>query len=192
MPYHDLADIGVQRFRTLAEIDASNPTVEEREEYERPLDDGIVVYAGVDYEAIDELARRRRRDPLGRRQQRPPVPALRPPARRGSIRSRAGDELAYHPGEAIEPAQGRRRRHQQARQRCARSRSNRSPRHRAAQPGRPRDRGRVPVELADGPSLEGRPVLVVEDRPPSVTHGGMAAAYGSRHRRRPAEQGRSR
>ena len=42
----------VQRFATLADIDASHPTVEEREEYEEPVRMGMVMYAGVDYEAI--------------------------------------------------------------------------------------------------------------------------------------------
>ena len=38
-----------ERFASLADIDQSDPTVEEREEYERPVEMGIVVYAGVDY-----------------------------------------------------------------------------------------------------------------------------------------------
>ncbi len=52
MPYGDLEAMRVQRFSTLAEIDASDPTVEEREEYEEPVRMGMVMYAGVDYEAI--------------------------------------------------------------------------------------------------------------------------------------------
>jgi predicted GTPase len=52
MPYGDLEAMRVQRFTTLADIDASNPTVEEREEYEEPVRMGMVMYAGVDYEAI--------------------------------------------------------------------------------------------------------------------------------------------
>ncbi len=52
MPYGDLAAMRVQRFATLEEIDASHPTVEEREEYEEPVRLGMVMYAGVDYEAI--------------------------------------------------------------------------------------------------------------------------------------------
>jgi predicted GTPase len=52
MPYGDLEAMRVQRFETLEEIDASNPTVEEREEYEEPVRLGMVMYAGVDYEAI--------------------------------------------------------------------------------------------------------------------------------------------
>src|ERR1051326_6331910 len=52
MPYGDLEAMRVQRFETLEDIDASNPTVEEREEYEEPVRMGMVMYAGVDYEAI--------------------------------------------------------------------------------------------------------------------------------------------
>jgi predicted GTPase len=52
MPYGELERMRIQRFETLAEIDASNPTVEEREEYEEPVRMGVVVYAGVDYEPI--------------------------------------------------------------------------------------------------------------------------------------------
>ena len=52
MPYGDLDAMRVQRFATLEDIDASHPTVEEREEYEEPVRLGMVMYAGVDYEAI--------------------------------------------------------------------------------------------------------------------------------------------
>ena len=52
MPYGDLEAMRVQRFATLEEIDVSHPTVEEREEYEEPVRMGMVMYAGVDYEAI--------------------------------------------------------------------------------------------------------------------------------------------
>jgi predicted GTPase len=52
MPYGDLEAMRVQRFATLEDIDASDPTVEEREEYEEPMRMGMVMYAGVDYEAI--------------------------------------------------------------------------------------------------------------------------------------------
>jgi predicted GTPase len=52
MPYGDLEAMRVQRFETIEEIDASHPTVEEREEYEEPVRMGMIMYAGVDYEAI--------------------------------------------------------------------------------------------------------------------------------------------
>ena len=56
MPYGDLEAMRVQRFATLEEIDASHPTVEEREEYEEPVRLGMVMYAGVEYQAILEQA----------------------------------------------------------------------------------------------------------------------------------------
>ena len=52
MPYGDLQAMRVQRFATLEDIDASQPTVEEREEYEQPVRMGMLMYSGVDYEAI--------------------------------------------------------------------------------------------------------------------------------------------
>jgi predicted GTPase len=52
MPYGDLEAMRIQRFATLEDIDASHPTIEEREEYEEPVRMGMVMYAGVDYEAI--------------------------------------------------------------------------------------------------------------------------------------------
>ncbi len=52
MPYGDLAKQAVQRFASYADLDRYQVTIEEREEYEPHLDRGVVVYAGVDYEAI--------------------------------------------------------------------------------------------------------------------------------------------
>jgi predicted GTPase len=52
MPYGDLVQQRVQRFAAYADLDAHRCTIEEREEYEPHLDRGVVVYAGVDYEAI--------------------------------------------------------------------------------------------------------------------------------------------
>ncbi|HNT74134.1 MAG TPA: cyclic 2,3-diphosphoglycerate synthase [Anaerolineae bacterium] len=52
MPYGDLVKQAVQRFATYADLDEHECTIEEREEYEPHIDRGIVVYAGVDYEAI--------------------------------------------------------------------------------------------------------------------------------------------
>ena len=177
MPYHDLEDIGVQRFRTLADIDASNPTVEEREEYERPLDDGIVVYAGVDYEAIAELAATDG-DVIIWDGGNNDLPFLRCDLLLVVVDPlRAGDELAYHPGEAnlrkadvvvinkldsADPEQIERVRRDVE----------------LLNPDAPVIEAESPVVLADGLPLEGRPVLVVEDGP-SVTHGGMAYGAGT-------------
>ncbi len=52
MPYGKLAEQGVQRFATFADLDRHDCTIEEREEYEPHLVNGIIVYAGIDYAAI--------------------------------------------------------------------------------------------------------------------------------------------
>ena len=52
MPYGDLAAEAVQRFATLEDLDLHQCTIEEREEYEPHIENGTVVYAGVDYERI--------------------------------------------------------------------------------------------------------------------------------------------
>jgi predicted GTPase len=56
MPYGDLAEQAVQRFATHEDLERYHATIEEREEYEGHIDNGIVVYAGVDYGAILEQA----------------------------------------------------------------------------------------------------------------------------------------
>jgi len=52
MPYGDLAKQACQRFENYADLDKHECTIEEREEYEPHIDNGFVVYAGVDYEMI--------------------------------------------------------------------------------------------------------------------------------------------
>lgn len=52
MPYGNLMLQGVQRFTEYEDMDEYQCTIEEREEYEPYIDRGIVVYAGIDYEAI--------------------------------------------------------------------------------------------------------------------------------------------
>ncbi len=52
MPYGDLAKQISQRFATYDDLDRHECTIEEREEYEPHIDNGFVVYAGVDYETI--------------------------------------------------------------------------------------------------------------------------------------------
>lgn len=52
MPYGDLTKQISQRFATYEDLDRHQTTIEEREEYEPHIDNGFVVYAGVDYERI--------------------------------------------------------------------------------------------------------------------------------------------
>jgi len=52
MPYGDLTKQICQRFASLSDMDKHHCTIEEREEYEPHIREGIVVYAGVDYGII--------------------------------------------------------------------------------------------------------------------------------------------
>jgi predicted GTPase len=52
MPYGDLSKQKVQRFATLDDLKRHKCTIEEIEEYEPHIVRGVIVYAGVDYEAI--------------------------------------------------------------------------------------------------------------------------------------------
>ena len=176
MPYHDLEAIRVERFASLEDIDASNPTIEEREEYERPVEMGMVMYAGVDYKAILEQAQEEADvviwdggnndfsfykpdlsivviDPL-----------------------RAGHALRYHPGEAnmrmadvvvinkMDTATS------EQVMLTMRDIEQLAPLATVV-------RAESPVVLDDGPSLRGKRVLVIDDGP-TITHGGMPYGAG--------------
>lgn len=52
MPYGDIAAQRLQRFGSLEDLDRHQCTIEEREEYEPYIEQGVVVYAGVDYQEI--------------------------------------------------------------------------------------------------------------------------------------------
>ncbi|MBN2185496.1 MAG: GTPase [Candidatus Krumholzibacteriota bacterium] len=52
MPYGDLAKQKVQRFASIEDLKKHKCTIEEMEEYEPHIVNGIIIYAGVDYEAI--------------------------------------------------------------------------------------------------------------------------------------------
>jgi predicted GTPase len=52
MPYGDLTKQIWERFASYEDLDKYECTIEEREEYEPHIDNGIIVYAGVDYEKI--------------------------------------------------------------------------------------------------------------------------------------------
>jgi predicted GTPase len=176
MPYGDLQRMRVQRFATLADIDASDPTVEEREEYEAPVAAGMVVFAGVDYADPRGGRGGGRRRAVGRRQQR--LPLLRPDLLvTVTDPLRPGHELRYHPGELnlrmadvvvinkIDSA---------VPEDVAEVLGN---------IGRLNPRATVvtamsPVVLEAGPSLKGSRVLVVEDGP-TITHGGMPFGAGT-------------
>ncbi|MFW6376715.1 MAG: cyclic 2,3-diphosphoglycerate synthase, partial [archaeon] len=56
MPYGDLEEQAVMRFESYEDLEEYDVTIEEREEYEQHIENGLVVYAGVDYEALLEEA----------------------------------------------------------------------------------------------------------------------------------------
>jgi predicted GTPase len=177
MPYHDLEAMRVQRFATMADIDASNATIEEREEYERPVEMGMVMYAGVDY--ADILARAEDEADVviwdgGNND----FPFFRPDLHIVVVDPlRAGHEMRYHPGETnfrmadvivvnkIDSAD-------------AGSIGRVLADIGEINPHATVVRAASPVTLLDGPPLAGRRVLVVEDGP-TVTHGGMPFAAGT-------------
>jgi predicted GTPase len=171
MPYGNLGEMRVQRFATLEDIDATHPTIEEREEYELPVSEGIVVYAGVDYADILAAAEREADVVLwdGGNNDLPffqpdlmivVADALRP-----------GDETAFHPGEAnllladvivinkIDAADP------DATAAVVAAVA-------AANPTATLVTAASPPVLEPGPPLAGARVLVVEDGP-TITHGGM-------------------
>jgi predicted GTPase len=177
MPYHDLSAIAVQRFATLADIDASNPTLEEREEYERPVEMGLVMYAGVDYGAILAEAQDEADVVIwdgGNNDfafYRPDltivvVDPLRPGhARRyhpGEANLRMADVAVVNKVDSATPDQLR-----EALETIA-----------ELAPGATVIRAASPVELESGPSLAGKRVLVIEDGP-TITHGEMPFGAGA-------------
>ena len=176
MPYGDLERMRVQRFETPADIDAAQPTLEEREEYDAPVAAGMVVYAGVDYEAILERAQDEA-DVIIWDGGNNDLPFFKPDLHVVVVDPlRAGHELHYHPGEAnlrladvvvinkIDSASPAALEHVLADVALL-------------NPGAAVVRANSPVTLTHGPSLVGAAVLVVEDGP-TITHGGMPHGAG--------------
>jgi predicted GTPase len=177
MPYGDLEAMRVQRFETLEELDASDPTIEEREEYEAPIKLGMLMYAGVDYAAILAQAAAES-DVIVWDGGNNDLPFIRPDLHLVVVDPlRAGHELRYHPGETnlrmadvvvinkvdvadIPDVEA-----------VVRSID-------AVNPEATVVEAASPVTLEDGPSLEGARVLVVEDGP-TITHGGMPFGAGT-------------
>ena len=171
MPYGNLRDMRVQRFRTLDEIEAAHPTIEEREEYELPVREGVTVYAGVDYAAILTLAEDDADVVLwdgGNND----LPFYRPDLMIVVADAlRPGHESAYYPGEANVLL---------ADVLVVNKVDTASPQDVAAtitgvtalNPTATLLQAMSPPVLDAGPSLAGQRVLVVEDGP-TITHGGM-------------------
>ncbi len=176
MPYGDLRKQAVQRFATYEDLDRHECTIEEREEYEPHLDRGLVVYAGVDYEAILRQAEAEADIVLwdgGNND----LPFFRPDLQITVVDPhRPGHEMRYWPGEAnvrmadvivinkidtadFENVQTVRRSIE------------------ALNPDAAVVDAASPIFVDDPAAIRGKRVLVVEDGP-TLTHGGMAYGAG--------------
>jgi predicted GTPase len=180
MPYGDLERMRVQRFASLADIDASDPTIEEREEYEEPVRLGMVMYAGVDYAAILAAAEAEA-DVIVWDGGNNDFPFVRPDVFvTVADPLRAGHELGYHPGETnlrladivvVNKTDAAR----------AEDVATVVANVEAVNPGATVVLAASPVTLDVGSTdgdLTGKRVLVVEDGP-TATHGGMPFGAGT-------------
>jgi predicted GTPase len=176
MPYGDLVRQRVQRFGTYADLDLQNCTIEEREEYEPHLDRGIVVYAGVDYDAILKQAEDEAEILLwdgGNND----LPFFKPDLHIVvADPHRAGHEMTYYPGAAnfrradliiinkIDTADLAQ---------ISAVRDNAS----AVNPDAILIEAASPIFVPNPAAIRGKRVLVIEDGP-TVTHGGMKYGAG--------------
>lgn len=177
MPYGDLEAMRVQRFSTLEDIDAFNPTIEEREEYEEPVRQGLTMFAGVDYQEILRAAEADF-DVIVWDGGNNDFPFYRPDLWiTVADPLRPGHEMAYHPGEVNL---------RRANVVVINKVDSASIENVAEVVGNVHDvnphalivKAASPVDLGEGPSLRGKRVLVVEDGP-TVTHGGMPFGAGT-------------
>ena len=176
MPYGNLAQQAVQRFAEYADLEAQDCTIEEREEYEPHLDNGVIVYAGVDYERILRQAEQEVDIVLwdGGNNDFPfyvsdfKIVVVDP--------HRPGHEISYHPGETnardadvfvinkVDSASAENV--IQVRQNLA-----------AVNPNAVVIEAASPLFIQDPQAIRGKRVLVVEDGP-TLTHGEMAFGAG--------------
>lgn len=177
MPYKDLARQAVQRFSSYNDFGKADCTIEEREEYERYVEEGIAVYAGVDYEKI--LRRAEAEADLilwdgGNNDFAFFKPDLQIVV---ADPHRAGHELLYHPGEAnfrmadiilINKTDSAPRRNVKLVEKNAKK----------VNPKAKIIRAKSVISVQDSEKVGGKSVIVVEDGP-TTTHGGMAFGAGT-------------
>ena len=176
MPYGDLERQVVQRFASLADLDAAKCTIEEREEYEPHIRAGNTVFAGVDYARI--LARAETEAEIivwdgGNND----FPFVRPDLLIVLVDPlRPGHETTHHLGEAVLRMADIVviAKTNSASEADIRKVSETA---RGIAPGAALVRAASIVTLDTGSQVAGKRVLVVEDGP-SITHGGMAYGAG--------------
>jgi predicted GTPase len=99
MPYGDLTKQRAQRFGTYDDLEAQDCTIEEREEYEPHLAEGNLVFAGIDYAAILDMAEAEA-DVILWDGGNNDTPFIKPNLHVVVVDPhRPGHELRYHPGE---------------------------------------------------------------------------------------------
>jgi len=99
MPYGDLAKQEVQRFADYEDLNKNKCTIEEREEYEPYIEQGLVIYSGVDYEKILRSAEKEA-DVILWDGGNNDLPFYKPDVHITVVDPhRAGHEIAYYPGE---------------------------------------------------------------------------------------------
>lgn len=176
MPYGDLEKQKVQRFATYEDLDRYECTIEEREEYEPHIDNGIVVYAGVDYGAILKQAEKEAdviiwdggNNDFSFYKSDLEIVVVDP--------HRAGHELSYHPGETN---------FRRADVYVVNKMDTAEPEKiqlvldniKKINPGAKVIKANSPIFVDDGSQITGKKVLVIEDGP-TLTHGGMRYGAG--------------
>lgn len=177
MPYGDLIKQAVQRFAAYDDLDKNDCTIEEREEYEPLIDNGIVVYAGVDYEKILREAEKES-DVIVWDGGNNDIPFYRPNLHIVMADPhRPGHEMTYHPGETnVRMADV-----------VVINKVNTADRKdiltvkenvRKLNPDALIIEAASPIKVDNPSMICGKRVLVVEDGP-TVTHGGMTYGAGT-------------
>ena len=99
MPYGDLSKEISQRFASIEDLDRYDTSIEEREEYEPHIENGFVVFAGIDYQQILNEAEKEAEVILwdgGNND----IPFIKPDIHFVVLDPlRAGDELSHYPSE---------------------------------------------------------------------------------------------
>ncbi|HPW44805.1 MAG TPA: cyclic 2,3-diphosphoglycerate synthase [bacterium] len=176
MPYGDLAKQAVQRFASYQDLDDHNCTIEEREEYEPYIDKGLVVYAGVDYEAITRQAEKEA-DIIIWDGGNNDMPFLKSDLEITVLDPlRAGHERSYFPGETnfLTADVLVINKYQQA---SAEQLNTLLDNIKKFNPDAKVIKGDSKILVDDPKKVKGKKVLVVEDGP-TLTHGGMSFGAG--------------
>ncbi len=176
MPYGDLAEQAVQRFASHEDLERHNCTIEEREEYEPYIDRGLVVYAGVDYEAITRQAEKEA-DVIIWDGGNNDMPFLEPDIEITVLDPlRAGHERSYYPGETnfLTADVLIINKYEQA---SAEQLNALLANIKHCNPTAQVIKGKSRITVDDEKAIEGKNVLVIEDGP-TLTHGGMSYGAG--------------